>query len=516
MAKPTRSDKGTFTQMPVAEFFRRNRALAGFSNPARATYQTIKELVENSLDATENYGILPEVEVKVTREGASGGGGDALVVECSDNGIGIPPQHVPRAFGQVLYGSKYVNKQSRGLFGLGVKMAVIYAQVTTGEPVHVETSPAGDTKLYTFDIKIDMKRNSPVVVSKGVSESGGRHGTRVRLKIAGDWGRARKYVLEYITRTAVLTPFATIRFSYSGDGDPETVEFARTTEKMPKPPKVKKPHPYGVDLETLGDMLRSAPRGMRVTKFLESRFDRVGSVTAARVVEMAGLSTRKTVGGMSGEDVKRLWSAMQSFKWPRPSADGLSPLGEELIVDGLSRVYSPEFATAVQRPPGGYGGHAFIVEAGAAWGGGVPVSEDATPILLRFFNKIPAVYDEGDCAITKVVRGIDLGNYGLRPPQPLVVAVHVVSTRLPFKGLGKEALAEIPEIQREVELAVREVLRRVSRHVARKRKEEEEARRRLEIMMYRDMVARGVAGLTGVKPEHVAGAFDGLIRARLG
>lgn len=483
-----------FAQLSVAEFFKRNRAVAGFTNPARSTYQVVRELLENSLDATENYGILPDIKLRIDVIGKSGNH-DLIEVECQDNGIGIPPQHVPRAFAQVFYGSKYVNRQSRGLFGLGVKMAVIYAQITVGEPITVTTSPVeGDGKAHTFQLKVNLKENKPIVVSHKEEENGW-HGTRVKLRFAGDWGRAKRYVLEYVKRTAVVTPFASIVFRYPDDGKNTTLRFERVIEEMPPPPKVKLPHPYGVDLETFKEMISEAPSSMKLYRFLASRFDRVGDATAVKFLQSLGITSKKTVGGLTESEVRKVWEAMQAFKWPRPSADGLSPLGERLIEAGLRRVFSPEFVASVQRPPSSYSGHAFIVEAGACWGGGVPVSDDKIPVL-RFFNKIPVLFDENDCAVANVVQSIDLSHYGLQPPQPLVVLVHVVSTKIPFKGLGKEALADVPELEKEVELAVRESLRKIARTVAKKRREEEETRRKAEILKYADMIAEGLSYLS--------------------
>ena len=495
--------------MSVAEFFKRNRAVAGFSNPARSVYQTVRELLENALDATENYGILPDIKLNVRKLGKIAGK-DLLEIECQDNGIGVPPTHVPKAFAQVLYGSKYINRQSRGLFGMGVKMAVIYAQITTGEPITVVTSPKnGDGTVYTFQLKINMKENKPVVVSRSKAKGNGWHGTKVKLRIAGDWGRARRYVVEYVKRTAVITPFANIYFRYPEDGKYSILRFGRTTEKMPPPPQVKKPHPYGVDFEVFKDMLSSAPKNMKVYRFLASRFDRVGDVTAVKLLKSVGISQRKTVGGLTKADIKKLWEALQTFKWPRPSAEGLSPLGAKLIEVGLRRVFSPEFVAAVQRPPSSHGGYAFIVEAGAAWGGNIPVSDKIT--ILRFLNKIPAIYDEGDCGITKVVQSIDLSNYKLQPPQPLVILVHVVSTKIPFKGLGKEALADVPELQHEVELAVRESLRKIARCISKKRREEEERRRKAEILKYSDMISASVSYLAGVDSRVVKLSLEKLV-----
>ncbi|MCS4540241.1 MAG: DNA topoisomerase VI subunit B, partial [Thaumarchaeota archaeon] len=55
----------TFAEISPSEFFYRNRDLAGFTNPARALYMAVRELMENSLDAAELQGILPDVYVRI-------------------------------------------------------------------------------------------------------------------------------------------------------------------------------------------------------------------------------------------------------------------------------------------------------------------------------------------------------------------------------------------------------------------------------------------------------------------
>src|SRR5437763_15888326 len=63
-------------EISVSEFFTKNRHLLGFDNPAKALLTTIKEAVDNSLDACEEAGILPEilVEVKEVQAATTAGG----------------------------------------------------------------------------------------------------------------------------------------------------------------------------------------------------------------------------------------------------------------------------------------------------------------------------------------------------------------------------------------------------------------------------------------------------------
>ncbi|MFQ5762670.1 MAG: DNA topoisomerase VI subunit B, partial [Candidatus Bathyarchaeia archaeon] len=64
-----------FYEVSPADFFYRNKDIAGFSNPTRAIYSAIRELVENSMDACELYSVPPEIYVRVTREDGQSGEG---------------------------------------------------------------------------------------------------------------------------------------------------------------------------------------------------------------------------------------------------------------------------------------------------------------------------------------------------------------------------------------------------------------------------------------------------------
>ncbi len=195
-----------YEELSPAEWFRRNKELAGLTNPTRALYQTIREFVENSLDATESYGILPSVKVRVAYHDKSRGW---LSVYVEDNGIGIPDQEIPNVFGKVFYSSKYRVRQHRGVFGLGAKMVILYAQSTTNKPVIVRSAPLGSDKIFEYVLMIDTLKNKPVILSRREYENKYRwHGTAVKVVIEGEWGRARRRIEEYLRRTYMVAPYA--------------------------------------------------------------------------------------------------------------------------------------------------------------------------------------------------------------------------------------------------------------------------------------------------------------------
>src|SRR5205807_2415206 len=113
----------------VSEFFAKNRHLLGFDNPRKALLTTIKEAVDNSLDACEEAGILPEVWVHIESTGSN-----RYKIGVQDNGPGILKKQIPLIFGKLLYGSKFHRlRMSRGQQGIGISAAGMYGVLTTGK-----------------------------------------------------------------------------------------------------------------------------------------------------------------------------------------------------------------------------------------------------------------------------------------------------------------------------------------------------------------------------------------------
>ncbi|MDH5267975.1 MAG: DNA topoisomerase VI subunit B, partial [Candidatus Bathyarchaeota archaeon] len=225
----------TFEEISAADFFYRNRDIAGFTNPARAVFSSIRELVENALDASDIYSVPPDVYIRLSQEEETElGEVTVYTLRVEDNGSGIPPRHIPSAFGQVLFGSKYKLKQARGTFGLGGTMAILYGQITTHKPVYVASS-TGTSKIYKYKLMIDIQRNRPLILDRKIQINKEKwHGTTVEFWLEGDYLRAMPKILEYLKQTALVTPYANITF-IGPKG--RLYKFTRATTKMPPPPK---------------------------------------------------------------------------------------------------------------------------------------------------------------------------------------------------------------------------------------------------------------------------------------
>ncbi|MEM1772647.1 MAG: DNA topoisomerase VI subunit B [Desulfurococcaceae archaeon] len=480
--------KEVYRAVSPAEFFYKYREIAGFANPARAIYQTIRELVENALDATDVHGIPPDVKITIRKADETQ---DFYQVTVEDNGIGIPPNIVPNAFGKVLFSSKYVLRQSRGMYGLGVKMVVLYAQMTTGRPVEVITSKSGYKRIYYFKLRIDVNKNEPVVIEAGSwRKTRDWHGTIVSVTIEGDWSRAKSRVLEYLHRTAIVLPYANIVMLTPEN---EIVYYPRIVNNMPRPPVETRPHPQGTDLEFLNSLVKNTDF-KTIEELLIHSFQSMGEVTAKQILQVAGINPERKPSELSDNELLSLINAMKTYdKYKPPSSRALSPLGEEIIKAGLRRAFNPEYVDAVSRRPSAYSGHPFVVEVGIAYGGNTPIGEDK-PIVLRYANKIPLLYDEATDVITEVIKeDISWDNYMISFPSPLVILVHVCSTKIPFKGVGKESIADIPELRKEIKLGIMEVTRGLKQYLSKKVKEEEARRKAEAVAKYIPEVARSLA-----------------------
>lgn len=495
-----------FRQLSPSEFFYRNREIAGFSNPARAVYQTIRELVENSLDATEMHGILPEIKLEIDEDSE---GRVRICVE--DNGVGITPVEVPNVFGRVFYGSKYVLRQSRGIFGLGIKMAVLYAQLTTGQPVKVRTSTRRSKFVYEYELMINVEKNMPVIKRLSVIRNDGKwHGTRVELVIRGSWSQARKRVEEYIRRTAIIAPYATLIVT----APDLSLKFERTSTELPPAPLTGKPHPRGVDIEMLKRMIEETGKNTTLLEFIVENFDGVGEATARKFCEWSNFNCETKVKNLKVEEIEILATKMREYDgWRRPKASTLSPLGEELLVKGVKGVLNPEYVTAVSRPPSSYAGHPFVVEVALAYGGSIPPLEE--PLLYRFANRIPLLYDEGVDVSAKVLQRIDWKTYKVEFPAPLAIITHVCSTKVPFKGVGKEAVADVPEVESEIEAGIRECARRLRAHLSKLERLFEAKRWEVTVSKYAGEVARSLSYITGVDQGVLLGKLLELVRTRV-
>ena len=463
----------TFEEISASDFFYRNRDIAGFTNPSRAIFAAIRELVENSLDAAESLKIPPDVYVRLSYEGEASKETQIYKLRVEDNGIGVPPRHIPSAFGQVLFGSKYKLKQQRGTFGLGGKMAILYGQITTHQPATITSGTGGMAKIFSFKLMIDIQRNRPIILDRKVLINKEQwRGTIVEFCLEGDYLRAMPKILDYFKQTAMVNPYANLTFV---DPKGRLYRFTRITKEMPQPPKETLPHPYGVDVELLQRLIQVTPYHSML-EFLRNHFHRVGEITAQKFLEFGNISPSKNPKKLSHEEIVRLMHMLKKFKdFLPPDASCLSPLGEELLKAGILKELKPEFVVVHQRKPATYAGHPFIIEVGIAYGGEIP--KRGAFIVYRFANRIPLLYDEASDVSVRVINAMNWRRYKVTPDMPIAIVTHVCSTKVPYKTVGKEFIADRPEVRREIANGLREVARQIQHFMTRIEHVDKEKRR---------------------------------------
>ncbi len=367
----------------VSEFFAKNRHLLGFDNPRKALLTTVKEAVDNALDACEEAGILPELWVHIERLEQP----DRYKVGVQDNGPGIVAKQIPLIFGKLLYGSKFHRmRMSRGQQGIGISAAGMYGLLTTGKPVKIMSKVSKRSAAHYYEIQIDTKRNRPeilnghgegqeiapndsgrkVIEKHGIEWTEQDHGTRVTIELEARYQRGRGSVDEYLEQTAIANPHVTIHYA---DPDGGTWDHPRVSDELPPEPREIKPHPYGVELGMLVGMLKDT-RAPTVSQFLTHSFSRVSPSVARKICEAAKVGTRASTRKCGRHEADALYQAIQQTKISAPATDCISPIGEALILRGLHQVVPGEFYVAATRPPAVYRGNPFLIEVGLAYGGG--------------------------------------------------------------------------------------------------------------------------------------------------
>ncbi len=383
----------------VSEFFAKNRHLLGFDNPRKALLTTVKEAVDNALDACEEAGILPEIWVHIQRTGP-----DRFKVGVQDNGPGILKKTIPLIFGKLLYGSKFHRmRMSRGQQGIGISAAGMHGLLTTGKPVKIMSKVSKRDPAHYYEIQIDTKRNVPEILNgrgDGVEvppnglgdkliekygiewEETIEHGTRVTIELEARYQRGRGSVDDYLEQTAIANPHVAIHYT---DPDDNKLDYARVTEQLPPEPKEIKPHPYGVELGRLVALLKET-KAPTIAQFLVHSFSRVSPGIARKLCAAIKVTTRANPKKIGRHEADLLYQAIQQTKIPAPATDCIAPIGEELILKGLRQVVPGEFYVAATRPPAVYRGNPFQIEVGLAYGGGtstVRVSREALGELLE-------------------------------------------------------------------------------------------------------------------------------------
>jgi DNA topoisomerase-6 subunit B len=544
----------------VSEFFAKNRHLLGFDNPRKALLTTVKEAVDNSLDACEEAGILPEIAVVIEDlqpDRPATAKSSRYRVTIVDNGPGIVRRQVENIFGRLLYGSKFHRlKMSRGQQGIGISAAGMYGLITTGRPMLITTRPKAGQPAHRIELAMNTKTNRAEVtaddethdfpparfrtVAPGARELAGRGefldarafptGTSVSIELEGRYQKGRGSVDEFLELTAIANPHA--RFTFvpptrvaAGEGDETLVPapaaaalsaapavttetggvtvFPRGVQDLPPETREIQPHPKGIELGILLQMLKDyeATEKGSLFNFLQERFCRVSSATAAAMCKAIGVSTRTRAGDVEPPQAERLFAEFETARLAPPPTDCLAPIGVRQLLAGMLKGVRAEFYAASTREAAVYRGRPFQIEAAIAFGGDLPADEPGR--VIRFANRVPLLFQQSACSSFKAVSETTWKNYGMAQPRgglpvgPLVVMIHMASVWVPFTSESKEAIADYDEIRKEMRLALMECGRKLGTYLRKRQKMRREGERRDVFERYIGEIAKAIHAITG-------------------
>ncbi len=498
-----------FKEHSVAEFFKKNQQMLGFSGKVRSLTTVVHEFVTNSIDACEEAGILPDIYVALDELGD-----EHYRLTVKDNGPGIPKTHVGKALGQMLAGTKFHRYiQQRGQQGIGASGCCMFSYLTTGKPTRAVSCYKG--VRYELEVLIDFKNNKPLL-NMLKEEPTEEHGLTVVSEYKGvSHEQSNKGIAEYLRRTALVNPHAAITFM-----DPKTGRMAlpRSTEAIPPKPFEIQPHPLGISAH---DLLETAQHYgteyRKVSALLQNAFSRV---SAAKVQELRQLvpdvDFDKAPKDLTWDEAEKIVKAFSQVKWIAPATDSLVPIGQAQIENSFRNIFNPELVIVTERSPKVYkGGIPFVVEAGIAYGGGI-ASAGRQGEVMRFANKVPLLFDTSGCAITETVKSIDWKRYNLKnfDEEPIAVLVNLASVHIPYTGAGKQAVAGEDDVEGEIRFAVMEAARGIQRYLSGKRKAHEIATRKKLVERYVEQLSSDLADLSGNKKDRIAKELRAIIEEK--
>ena len=515
-SSPSRNiSKIRYDKKAESEFFVDNSALAGFTGE-RILYMAVRELIENSLDSCEANHILPHISLSLKTIDSSN---DLWLISCEDNGIGIPPDKVPVAVCSFLTSGKYVEKQQRGLFGVGLKMIAAFSTKDTDHPLRVWSKPQEDKTEYYFDLRTDINTNKPIIMTKKVlrppdgqisHSSGFRIDAVLRAKLSPI---TKSRIYEYISQTSVVNPYSVLTF----ETDDGRVVFDRRTNAIPEPAKEVLPHPSDMDLKTLKKAIMNyMNQKTTIHGLLCTAFQKISGEKAKEIIKNAEVDL-KSANQYTEHELIKIVNVCKHTKFQNPNTDHLSPIGEQILTAGMTSEYTiainkdahssnaqeqPHLAVKVLRPTlTAYSSRTCvinnrptIVECGIAYGGDISSFK-----LYRFANKIPLLYDEGSDVAREAVSEVEINKMGISKKEvkeqfasadsksdravemlPIHIFFHICSTKIPYKTAGKESIAAEGDLKKYMKSCLADLYRKVSAQIRKElRIKEAESRLRL-------------------------------------
>lgn len=533
-----------------SEFFVDNSALAGFAGE-RILYMAVRELIENSLDSCESNYILPDISLSLKLIDPDN---DMWIISCKDNGVGIPSDKVPVAVCSFLTSGKYVEKQQRGLFGVGLKMIAAFSTKDTDHPLKTWSKSESEETEYYFELRTDIGTNKPIVLLKRSlkaeeSTIDGDSGFKIEAVLRARLSPITKNrIYEYISQTSIVNPYAVLRF----ETDDGKVVFDRRTKIMPDPAKEVLPHPAEMDLKTLKKAIMNFMNQKTTLQgLLCNSFQKLSSEKAKEIMVKAGVDN-KAADKYNEHELIQIVNVCKHTKFQTPNTDHLSPIGEQILTAGMTSEYTivtskqasdtndhiqQQLSVKILKPVlTTYSSKACvvnnrptIVECGIAYGGDIGSFK-----LYRFANKIPLLYDEGSDVAKEAVAEVEINKMGISKKEvkeqfanpsaksekalellPIHIFFHICSTRIPYKTAGKESIASEGDLKRYMKACLADLYRRVSAQI-RKELRIKEAENRLRLYKhYIPLIVDAISESIKVDRNMLSEAFVSLAEKHL-
>lgn len=420
----------------ISQFMEANRQMLGFSTPSRNLFITVKEIVDNALDAADDAKLLPTLFVKITRIKSK-----RYLVNIRDYGPGILKDKVPKVFGSLLYGSKFDrNEQRRGQQGLGVSAAVLSSQIDTAEPTLV-ISKCLNEPAYSQQIKINILKNQPIISNLKKVEVDFDSGVDITMHVKGAYikegKRSIKYYLELIS---IINPYAKITLV---EPDGVTTKFERSQNEIPRDTSVSKIHPHTVELGTFSRLVTSS--SLTIYDFLLTELHSSNQTIVAHILQTTALPGQQLCASLIQIQITELFEVLQTLNFLVPE-QSLAAIGTDRIMTAL-KADEYQFAVSETGETKLFKNTIAKIELVLIYDSTKFLKEGKVDIT-RAVNKTPLLLQQSACLITKSVEAINWKNYGLSqnkgelPHGPAKLFVHLAGLKIGFTSEAKEAIAE--------------------------------------------------------------------------
>lgn len=507
------------TSSSTAEYFSKNLQQVGFSSGTKAVLTTLKEAVDNSLDACEDADILPNIDIEIEKVGAgSGRNMDLIRVKVTDNGPGLSPDDAVRVFGEYLASSKFGRGRcSRGQQGIGISAATTWAQVTNAKGANIVTKTKKMREAVSATISVDIKKNVGALKNKKNIKWDRPNGVSCefifdgRLQLNGDAG-----IHTYLQGTSLVNPHLELKYKINDD---EEISFERVSDQNIRIPIAVPPHPHTMKL---GEFLAHASLYGKISlsKFLKTGFSRVSDQTLKDLTKLGVKKAWYKIAATSvpQPDMKKVYMALQDAKLMAPSTRSVLTVGEESLAKSISRLGEVDFFSVLSRKPTICDAKPVCVEVAVARLASNKGDADSPVQVLRFANRVPLQFDKGSCAIVKALESVNWKTYGLNQPKksiptgPYVIAVSMVSPFIKFKNASKETIDASDELVAELRYAMIQAGQRLSRFVKKEQKEADLEKKRSHIEQFGPILIEGIGRITKSPKTRLDKARDGLMK----